>query len=435
MACADAGATPSTKVVATTMSTHAPNARRAADGNRHARRTGRSSGWPDQPHHEQSCQRQEVERFGRGNVVRPSATSRNEETTRHVASAATNGNIPEIPRRSPRREEEPDRERRTSNDPMWRALCTGSPASDPRTSAGRATTSCTSAIAASMTRRGRMSDNGRRIEAALDPIATSTASPRSGTSGAGGAPPAGAAARLLPRRRGSLRTSRGGRGAAVVETGILAVETGGERIAKPDARHGPVVDSKPEMVPPVSSVAVDELTRLFLAARDGDRAALLAAIRTSQADVWRLAAHLVDPSEADDVTQDTFVRAWQALPAFRGDASAADLAVGDRPPGLRGCRPPPQPQPPPRRTAARGGTQRRPPRRARARRPADPVGPVRAGRAARWEPTQRVRADPDRRLLVLRSGRGVRRTGRDDPLARRPAVERLLAQLRAAETA
>jgi RNA polymerase sigma-70 factor, ECF subfamily len=109
---------------------------------------------------------------------------------------------------------------------------------------------------------------------------------------------------------------------AVVETGILAVETGGERIAKPDARHGPVVDSKPEMVPPVSSVAVDELTRLFLAARDGDRAALLAAIRTSQADIWRLAAHLVDPSEADDVTQDTFVRAWQALPAFRGDASA-----------------------------------------------------------------------------------------------------------------
>ena len=74
--------------------------------------------------------------------------------------------------------------------------------------------------------------------------------------------------------------------------------------------------------PPVSSVVVDELTRLFLAARDGDRTALLHAIRTSQADVWRLAYHLVGPDDADDVTQDTFVRAWKALPAFRGDSSA-----------------------------------------------------------------------------------------------------------------
>jgi RNA polymerase sigma-70 factor (ECF subfamily) len=67
---------------------------------------------------------------------------------------------------------------------------------------------------------------------------------------------------------------------------------------------------------------VDDLTRLFLAARDGDRTALLHAIRESQADVWRLAAHLVGPDEADDVTQDTFVRAWKALPRFRGDSSA-----------------------------------------------------------------------------------------------------------------
>jgi RNA polymerase sigma-70 factor (ECF subfamily) len=67
---------------------------------------------------------------------------------------------------------------------------------------------------------------------------------------------------------------------------------------------------------------VDDLTRLFLAARDGDRSALLHAIRESQADVWRLAAHLVGPDDADDVTQDTFVRAWRALPRFRGDSSA-----------------------------------------------------------------------------------------------------------------
>src|SRR4051794_22200056 len=84
--------------------------------------------------------------------------------------------------------------------------------------------------------------------------------------------------------------------------------------------------------PPVSSVAVDELTRLFLAARDGDRTALLHAVRASQADVWRLAAHLVGPDGADDVTQDTFVRAWRALPAFRGDSSARTwlLAIARR---------------------------------------------------------------------------------------------------------
>jgi RNA polymerase sigma-70 factor, ECF subfamily len=66
---------------------------------------------------------------------------------------------------------------------------------------------------------------------------------------------------------------------------------------------------------------VDELTQLLLAARDGDRSALLHAVRSSQADVWRLAYHLVGPADADDVTQDAFVRAWKSLPAFRGDSS------------------------------------------------------------------------------------------------------------------
>ncbi len=77
---------------------------------------------------------------------------------------------------------------------------------------------------------------------------------------------------------------------------------------------------------------MDDLTRLFVAARDGDRTALLRAVRESQADVWRLAAHLVGPDDADDVTQDTFVRAWRALPAFRADSSARTwlLAIARR---------------------------------------------------------------------------------------------------------
>ena len=70
----------------------------------------------------------------------------------------------------------------------------------------------------------------------------------------------------------------------------------------------------------------------WLEARDGDRTSLLQAIRASQADVWRLALHLVGENEADDVTQDTFVRAWRALPAFRGDSSARTwlLAIARR---------------------------------------------------------------------------------------------------------
>ena len=63
------------------------------------------------------------------------------------------------------------------------------------------------------------------------------------------------------------------------------------------------------------------MTEWFVAARDGDRTALAAAIRTSQAEVWRFVAHQIGADAADDVTQDTYLRAWRALPAYRGDAS------------------------------------------------------------------------------------------------------------------
>jgi RNA polymerase sigma-70 factor (ECF subfamily) len=66
----------------------------------------------------------------------------------------------------------------------------------------------------------------------------------------------------------------------------------------------------------------DELTELLLAAQDGDRLALSAWIKRSQAEVWRLCAQLVSREQADDVTQEVFLRAYKALPAFRGDSSA-----------------------------------------------------------------------------------------------------------------
>ena len=67
---------------------------------------------------------------------------------------------------------------------------------------------------------------------------------------------------------------------------------------------------------------MDELTRLFVAARDGDRMALTEAIRASAADVWRFTAHLAGAADADDLTQDTYLRAWRALPEFRAESSA-----------------------------------------------------------------------------------------------------------------
>jgi RNA polymerase sigma-70 factor (ECF subfamily) len=77
---------------------------------------------------------------------------------------------------------------------------------------------------------------------------------------------------------------------------------------------------------------MDRLTGLLVQARDGDRLALGAAIRLSQAEVWRVAAHLVGPNEADDVTQDVFVRAWRALPSFRAESSGRTwlLAIARR---------------------------------------------------------------------------------------------------------
>jgi RNA polymerase sigma-70 factor (ECF subfamily) len=65
---------------------------------------------------------------------------------------------------------------------------------------------------------------------------------------------------------------------------------------------------------------VDELTSLARAAGRGDRSALARLVRETQGDVWRLCAYLVDPAAADDLAQETYLRAIPALRKFRGDA-------------------------------------------------------------------------------------------------------------------
>jgi RNA polymerase sigma-70 factor, ECF subfamily len=73
---------------------------------------------------------------------------------------------------------------------------------------------------------------------------------------------------------------------------------------------------------------MDEPTRLALAARDGDRVALAAFVRSTQAEVWRFCAHLGDRDRADDVTQDVYLRVLRALPAFRAESGVRTWLLG-----------------------------------------------------------------------------------------------------------
>ncbi len=73
---------------------------------------------------------------------------------------------------------------------------------------------------------------------------------------------------------------------------------------------------------------MDELTRQAIAAGSGDRVALGAFVRRTQPEVWRLCAHLSDRDTADDLTQETYLRAIPALARFRADASARTWLLG-----------------------------------------------------------------------------------------------------------
>jgi RNA polymerase sigma-70 factor, ECF subfamily len=66
---------------------------------------------------------------------------------------------------------------------------------------------------------------------------------------------------------------------------------------------------------------VGDLERLAAAAVDGDPLAAAALVRATQSDVWRLCAALGDRQSADDLTQETYLRAFGSLHRFEGRSS------------------------------------------------------------------------------------------------------------------
>jgi RNA polymerase sigma-70 factor (ECF subfamily) len=65
-----------------------------------------------------------------------------------------------------------------------------------------------------------------------------------------------------------------------------------------------------------------EITQWARLAGRGDQAALERFLRATQPHVWRFVAGLSDPQTADDLTQETYLRALGSLAGFRGDSSA-----------------------------------------------------------------------------------------------------------------
>ncbi|TKJ35181.1 sigma-70 family RNA polymerase sigma factor [Blastococcus sp. CCUG 61487] len=66
---------------------------------------------------------------------------------------------------------------------------------------------------------------------------------------------------------------------------------------------------------------MDDLARITADAAAGDPLAAAALVRATQSDVWRLCAALGDPGSADDLAQETYLRAFQSLHRFEGRSS------------------------------------------------------------------------------------------------------------------
>jgi RNA polymerase sigma-70 factor, ECF subfamily len=66
---------------------------------------------------------------------------------------------------------------------------------------------------------------------------------------------------------------------------------------------------------------MDDLEAIAADAAGGDPLAAAALVRATQSDVWRLCAALGDRDSADDLTQETYLRAFGALHRFEGRSS------------------------------------------------------------------------------------------------------------------
>jgi RNA polymerase sigma-70 factor (ECF subfamily) len=64
-----------------------------------------------------------------------------------------------------------------------------------------------------------------------------------------------------------------------------------------------------------------DLKTAALRAGAGDRAALAILVEQTNRAVWRVCAALVDVTSAEDLTQETYLRAVPSLPAYRGESS------------------------------------------------------------------------------------------------------------------
>ncbi|HEX4248402.1 MAG TPA: sigma-70 family RNA polymerase sigma factor [Pseudonocardia sp.] len=63
------------------------------------------------------------------------------------------------------------------------------------------------------------------------------------------------------------------------------------------------------------------LTELALRARAGDESAATQFVRHTQQQVWRMLVALSDRGAAEDLTQETYARAFRSLPGFRAESS------------------------------------------------------------------------------------------------------------------
>jgi RNA polymerase sigma-70 factor, ECF subfamily len=66
---------------------------------------------------------------------------------------------------------------------------------------------------------------------------------------------------------------------------------------------------------------VEELSRITADAAIGDPVVVAALVRATQSDVWRLCSALGDRGSADDLTQETYLRAFASLHRFEGRSS------------------------------------------------------------------------------------------------------------------